>query len=90
MGYIEKNISVLDKFIVNNKDNIRLIITSVEIFELLKSYKDCEIIDDTLLKYKNIKVIKYSYYPSKKLGFIMKDQEIEFDLRCSICEEPIK
>ena len=83
--FIDKNkesIEKLDSYIEVNKDNIRRIITSTELFEYLKIIINEEDNDMDCIKYKGILTVKDSYYPSNKVGFIMKDTEIEFDVPC--------
>jgi hypothetical protein len=69
----------LDSFISDNRRDIKIIVTSLEIFEFLKRNKNSEFLFDRHLKYSGITVISDPYYQKNKLGFIMKSNEITFD-----------
>lgn len=76
----------MDAYIEMNRDVIRRIITSVELFHYIMNANN--IIDDMdmgYIKYKGITMVKDIYYPANKVGFILKNQEIEFDVPCICC-----
>jgi hypothetical protein len=83
--FLEKNkesIEKMDAYIEMNKHTIRRMLTSVELFEYLKILINEQDNDMDCIMYKGIMVGKDSYYPANKVGFVMKNLEIEFDVPC--------
>ncbi len=83
--FIEKNKESLDKFnqfVEENKGKISVIITSVELFEFIVTHYGLELIIDDNTKYKGIRLMKEPYFPTTKIGFVMKENNIEFDVPC--------
>ena len=85
--FIEKNKESLERlntFIANEKKNIRLIITSIEVYAYLEKMADSEpLYNDTSIKYKGVRIISEVYYPPKKLTFVMKGMnEIDLNIPC--------
>jgi len=83
--FLEKNKEPIDKmnqFIEDNKGKIHMIITSTELFEFITSNYGLEHIVENNTKYKGIRLMKEPYFPANKVGFVMKENNIEFDVPC--------
>ena len=78
----EENIEKLNAFIDENKDKIRLVIASSEMFQALLDYYGAEDILNDMLKYRGKRVIKDAYQPSGNVGFMMYEPIIKFDVPC--------
>ena len=78
----EKNIINLDSFLDSNKNDIDLIIVSVEMFLYLQLFDKCETISDTLILYDGIRVFSLPYASTNHVKFIKKSDNISFDLPC--------
>ena len=77
-----ENIEKLNIFIDENKEKIRLIIASSEMFQALLDYYEAEDILNDMLKYRGKRVIKDAYQPSWYVGFMMNEPVIKFNVPC--------
>jgi hypothetical protein len=83
--FIEKNkesIEKMDAYIDMNKETLRRIITSTELFYAIIEINNIEYNDGGVINYKGVTMGFDNYYPSNKVGFIFKNLEIEFDVPC--------
>ena len=78
----KENITKVDNLIEMYGDTIRKIITSTELFYFLLGYTNQEETVEGRMIYKGKQIIKDPYYPSHKIGFIMRNNEIDFDVPC--------
>jgi hypothetical protein len=91
----KEKIDRLNQFIDENKDNIVAIVASCELFELLKELSDTELQitkvkrssepefhDEEFMRYKRKIVIINKYSRADSLGFVMKNNRMDFQLPC--------
>jgi hypothetical protein len=78
----KNNVDKLNLFLEKNKDELKLIITSPELYEWLKMLENPKFETDAMFKYKNIRVLKNPYHRTNLINFVMKNNEIEFDMPC--------
>jgi hypothetical protein len=78
----EKNIIKLNSFIDLNKNDIELMIVSVEMFLYLQLFDKCETISDTLILYDGVRVFSLPYASSNRVNLIKKSDTISFDVPC--------
>ncbi len=85
--FAEKNkdkINEMLQYIEDNKTNIRLIIASSELFYYLTSIEGFNELNDEMLKYGKIRILRDSYHVTNIVSFVMKSNHIRFDVPC-IC-----
>lgn len=83
----QENIDRLNQYIDVNKEDIRMILVSPELFEIFKEYfcSDYHEADEFMeerMKYRGIRMAKDSYMSAKTLYFIRKTESIDFNLPC--------
>jgi len=84
----KENIEKLDKYIEENRDDIRMMIVSPEIFAAFERYYDCtdyhERTDLTpeQMKYNGVRMVQDCYSPALRLYFVRKSESIDFNIPC--------
>ncbi len=86
----KENIDKLNKYIDDNREDIRMIIVSPELFCAFKDYYECtdyqeksEFMEEHM-KYKGIRMVRDVYSPTKRIYFVRKSESIDFNVPC-IC-----
>lgn len=91
--FVEKNkenIDKLNKYIDENKEDIRMMIVSPEMFYAFKDYYESDCTDYReksefqveQLKYKGIRMVRDDYSSARRLYFVLKYESIDFNLPC--------
>ena len=86
----QENFKKLNDFIDNNKDNIRTIICSADLFSFLKESIDAKAINPDedeerkLYYYKGKRLVVDCFSPARPLNFVLKNNDIKFNMPC-IC-----
>lgn len=91
--FIEKNkesVDKLNKFIDDNREDIRMITLSFDLFYFFRKcfectdYQEkCEYMEESM-KYRGVRMVCDVYNPANRLFFVRKSESIEFNLPC-IC-----
>ena len=86
----KESIEKLDKYIDENRDDIRMMIVSPEIFAAFQMYYETtdyqektEFLEEQQ-KYLGIRMVRDVYSPAKRLYFVRKSESIDFNMPC-IC-----
>lgn len=76
------NIEKLNHHIDVNSNNIRMILTSPEMYEWLKLFDECNVKEENIIFYKNILVTKIDYFGTGGVDFLYKETPIIFNMPC--------
>lgn len=86
----KENIDKLNKYIDENKDDIRMMIVSPELFFYFKENYDCTDyrektkFSEEQMKYRGLRIIRDCHSPVYKLFFLRKSESVDFNIPC-IC-----
>ncbi|RLF55876.1 MAG: hypothetical protein DRN27_10165 [Thermoplasmata archaeon] len=86
----KKNIDKLNIYIDKNKDDIRMMILSPDLFLYFKENYDCTDyrekteFSEEQMKYRGLRIVRDVYSPAQRLYFLRKSESIDFNIPC-IC-----